>query len=183
MLMLGIFDSRSCLIFAIKVMRWNEKEQPQWANQPGFKDAVYPATFSWCELPSSGDTGCENVCLLSSIIELDATQCCSKHAQKNTSEKLNTQMSPSRNHYLVIQDLLVSSFRWDLFSLYQTTPVSCITALKKVCIYFLTLVWHCYLMQINLQPSDTASQCYRSAEKSANVCIPRCHKHEPLVHK
>lgn len=53
--------------------------------------AIYPSKLFLCELPSCGDIVCRNVCLPSSIMELDDTAA-------------TAAMSFSRNQYPVTQD-------------------------------------------------------------------------------
>lgn len=52
--------------------------------------AIYPFKLFWCALPSFGDIGQRDVCLLASVIELDGTGVV---VLKSTFEKLNSHIT------------------------------------------------------------------------------------------
>jgi len=66
--------------------------------------AFYQSRLFWCELPSVGDICCRNVCFLSNIMELDGTRLVVLKVPKNTLERLNINLSLSKNHDPVTQD-------------------------------------------------------------------------------
>lgn len=66
--------------------------------------AIHSSKLFWCELPSVGDIGHKDVCLLSCIMEPDGIRLVVLKAPKKHINKYSTAMCLYGNHDLVTQD-------------------------------------------------------------------------------